>query len=157
MVRKGLRNSLVLECSREVKSLGFKDAGTVFSELLPSAPFTLGADSDLHSIGFTHPLSSPWVNWAPWNNTPAQVLLVAATPWFSVTLNTWNELPSVADPSSDLRHLSLLKGKLNYSEECAFYPPPFFFLIEMTYGDELKIYSTLLCNSADFQLAFGDR
>lgn len=64
MVRKGLRNSLVLECSREVKSLGFKDAGTVFSELLPSAPFTLGVDSDLHNIGFTHPLSSPRVNWA---------------------------------------------------------------------------------------------
>lgn len=30
MVRKGLRNSLVLECCGEVKSFGFKYARTVF-------------------------------------------------------------------------------------------------------------------------------
>lgn len=56
MERKALRNSLVLECSREVKSFSSRDTRTLISELLPSAPFTLGADSDLHNMGFTHPL-----------------------------------------------------------------------------------------------------
>lgn len=62
---KGLRSSLVLECSRQVKSFRFKDTGTVFAELPPSAPFTQGAGGDLHNIGFTHPLLSLRVNWAP--------------------------------------------------------------------------------------------
>lgn len=43
----------------------FQGRRTVFSGLLPPAPFTLGADSDLHNTGFTHPLLSLQVNWAP--------------------------------------------------------------------------------------------
>lgn len=48
-----------------------------------------------------------------------------------------------------------MEGKIKLSEEYVFLSLNFF-LIEMTYVEEFNIYGIFLCNSAAFNLGFGD-